>query len=76
MNTIVKFGQKGKVKKAKAVEVLKLQEYGALAIDAKAALIQELIPLGLMDIVGIIEEEARIHCNHFVFLFFLELRDL
>jgi hypothetical protein len=48
MDTIVKFGKKGKVKRAKAVEVQKLQEYGALAIDAKAALIQELIPLGLM----------------------------
>lgn len=58
MDTIVKFGTKGKVKRAKAVEVQKLQEYGALAIDAKAALIQELIPLGLMHIVAVIEEEV------------------
>ncbi len=58
MNTIVRFGQKGKVKKAKAVEVQKLQEYGALALDAKAALIQELIPLGLMHIAAVIEEEV------------------
>src|SRR3989304_8635929 len=58
MDTIVKFGKKGKVKKAKAVEVQKLQDYGALAIDAKAALIQELIPLGLMHIVAVVEEEV------------------
>lgn len=58
MDTIVKFGKKGKVKRAKAVEVQKLQEYGALAIDAKAALIQELIPLGLMHIVAVVEEEV------------------
>ena len=58
MDTIVKFGAKGKVKRAKAVEVQKLQEYGALAIDAKAALIQELVPLGLMHIVAVIEEEV------------------
>jgi hypothetical protein len=40
--TIVKFAKKGKVKRANTVEVQKLQDYGALAIDAKAALIQEL----------------------------------
>jgi len=58
MSTIVKFGKKGKIKGAQAVEVRKLQEYGALAIDAKAALIQELIPLGLMHIVAVLEDEV------------------
>jgi putative transposase len=58
MKSIISFGRKGKVKKAEAVEVQKLEEYGALAIDAKAALIQELIPLGLMHIVDVIKEEV------------------
>lgn len=58
MNTIVKFDKKGKVKRGKPVDVQKLQEYGALEINAKAALIQELIPLGLMHIAAVIEEEV------------------
>lgn len=58
MKRIVKFGGKGKVEKAKAAEVRRLVEYGALAMDAKAAIIQELIPLGLMHILEVIEEEV------------------
>lgn len=58
MNTIIKFDKKGKVKRGKPVDVQKLQEYGALEINAKATLIQELIPLGLMHIAAVIEEEV------------------
>jgi len=58
MKRIVKFGGKGKVEKAQTVEICRLQEYGALALDAKAAIIQELIPLGLMHILEVIEEEV------------------
>ena len=58
MKRIVKFGGKGKVEKAQTVEIRRLQEYGALALDAKAAIIQELIPLGLMHILEVIEEEV------------------
>lgn len=58
MKRIVEIGGKGKVKKAEAVAIKRLQEYGALALDAKAAIIQELIPLGLMHILEVIEEEV------------------
>ncbi|MBI5562768.1 MAG: hypothetical protein HY894_07970 [Deltaproteobacteria bacterium] len=58
MKRIVKFGGKGKVEKAQTVEIRRLQEYGALALDAKAAIIQELIPLGPMHILEVIEEEV------------------
>jgi transposase-like protein len=46
---------KGKVRKAKAVETRDLQEYGALELDVRLALIQELIPIGLMHV----EEELQ-----------------
>lgn len=58
MKRIVEIGGKGKVKKAEADAIKRLQEYGALALDAKAAIIQELIPLGLMHILEVIEEEV------------------
>ncbi len=55
MGTIV--WQKWQGQKSKTIEVQKLQDYGALAIDAKAALIQEMILLRLMHIVAVVEEE-------------------
>jgi len=56
MKKVLQIGRKSKVKKAKAAEVVSLKEYGALDLDSKVALIQELIPLGLMHI----EEELRV----------------
>jgi len=59
MKKILQISGKGKVKKAKAVEVMGLKEYGALDVDVKVELIQELIPLGLMHIKEELQEEVR-----------------
>ncbi|MEK7851435.1 MAG: transposase, partial [Deltaproteobacteria bacterium] len=56
---ILQISGKGKVKKAKVVEVMGLKEYGALDVDVKVELIQELIPLGLMHIKEELQEEVR-----------------
>lgn len=40
MKRILQISGKGKVKKAKAVEVMGLREYGALEVDVKVELIQ------------------------------------
>jgi transposase-like protein len=50
MKKVLQLRGKGKVRIAKAVEIRDLHEYGALELDARLALIQELIPLGLMHI--------------------------
>ncbi|MBI5238430.1 MAG: hypothetical protein HY887_08430 [Deltaproteobacteria bacterium] len=50
MKRIVEIGGKGKVKKAEAVDIKRIQEYGGLALDANANIIYELIPLGLMQV--------------------------
>jgi hypothetical protein len=44
MKSIINFGRKGKVKKAETVAVQKLEEYGALAIDAKPPSSRSLFP--------------------------------
>jgi len=59
MEKIVQIGRKGKVKRAKAVQVMELKEYGILAVDSKVALIQGLIPLGLMQVKEVLQEEVR-----------------
>jgi hypothetical protein len=55
MKKILQIKGKGKVRKAKAVKIMGLNEYGAMGIDSKAALIHELIPLGLMHISSSIQ---------------------
>jgi len=45
MKKVLQIRGKSKVKKAKAAEAVSLKEYGALDLDSKVALIQELIPL-------------------------------
>ena len=50
MKKVLQLRGKGKVRKAKAVEVKDLQEYGATEPDSRLALIQELIPIGLMHV--------------------------
>lgn len=59
MKKIVQIRRKGKVKKARAVQVMELKEYGALELDSKVALIQELIPLGLMHVKEVLQEEVK-----------------
>jgi len=56
---LLQVSQKGKVRKAKKFEVRSLEEYGALDIDSKAELIGVLIPLGLLHINDMLQEEVR-----------------
>lgn len=55
MKKIQQVRGKGKVRKAKVVEVKDLKKYGALELDSRLALIQALIPIGLMHV----EDELR-----------------
>lgn len=59
MKKILKISGKSKVKRARVVEVMGLREYGAMELDSKVALIQELIPLGLMHVKEALQEEVR-----------------
>jgi len=59
MKKLLQLRGKGKVRKAKAVEVRGLEDYGALDMDSKAALISELIPIGLMHVKDLLQEEVR-----------------
>ncbi len=47
MKKVLQIRGKGKVRKAKAVEVKDLGEYGGMDLDSKMALIHELIPIGV-----------------------------
>lgn len=58
MKRVVKKSKKSKVKTAKTVEVKRLCEYEQMEVDSKAALIQELIPLGLMHIEEMLQTEV------------------
>jgi len=59
MKKVLQIKGKSKVKKAKAAKVVSIQEYGAMDLDGKVALIQELIPLGLMHIEVQLQAEIR-----------------
>jgi len=59
MKRLLRMGAKGKIRKAKKQEVSSLEEYGVLDIDIKATLIGELIPLGLMHVNEMLQEEVR-----------------
>ena len=59
MRRILQVSRKGKARIAGRIEVSSLEEYGALDIDVKAALIGELIPLGLMHVNEMLQEEVR-----------------
>ena len=50
MRRVLQINGKSKVKKAKAVDIMEMREYGAMAMDSKVALINELIPIGLMHV--------------------------
>ena len=58
MKRVLQIDGKSKVKRAKAVKVMKLREYGTLDMDSKAALIHELIPIGLMHVQDLLQQEV------------------
>lgn len=59
MKKVLQIRGKGKVRKAKVVEVRGLGEYGAMDLDSKMALIHELIPIGLMHVKELLQEEVK-----------------
>jgi len=59
MKKVLQIRGKGKVRKVKAVEVKDLEEYGAMDLDSKMALIHELIPIGLMHVKELLQEEVK-----------------
>jgi putative transposase len=59
MKKVLQIRGKGKVRKAKAVAVKDLQEYGAMDLNSKMALIHELIPIGLMHVKELLQEEVK-----------------
>lgn len=59
MKKIVQIKGKSKVRRAKAVEVMQLREYGILDVDSKIAMIQELIPIGLMHVADELQGEIE-----------------
>ena len=58
MKKVLQIDGKGKVKKARAGKVMNLQRYGAMGMDSKVALIQALIPIGLMHIEDLLQQEV------------------
>ena len=58
MKKVLQLREKGKVRRAKAVKVRGLLEYGAMDLDSKVALIQELIPIGLMRVEEVLRDEV------------------
>jgi putative transposase len=58
MSRVIKSRDKSKPKRVQAVNIKGMQEYGQMGVDCKVALIQELIPLGLMHIKELLQEEV------------------
>ena len=58
MRRVVKREGKSKCKTAKTVEIKRQREYERMELDSKAALIQELIPLGLMHVEELLQAEV------------------
>lgn len=59
MKKVLQLKGKGKVRKAKAVEVMDLEEYGAMDMDSRLALIHELIPIGLIHVKEELQREVK-----------------
>jgi len=59
MKKILQINGKSKVRKARAVEVKGLKEYGALEVDSRMALIKELIPIGLMHVAEELQRDVE-----------------
>ena len=58
MSRVVKREGKSKGKTARVVEIKRQREYERMELDSRAALIQELIPLGLMHIEELLQAEV------------------
>jgi transposase-like protein len=58
MKKVLQIRGKSKVRKAKAVEVMELREYGAMELDTRLALIHELIPIGLIHVKDELQKEV------------------
>lgn len=59
MKKVLQIKGKGKIKKARTEKVIGLQRYGALEMDSKIAMIQALIPIGLMHIEELLQQEVE-----------------
>ena len=59
MKRLLRVGAKGKLRIIREREVRSLEEFGVLDLDVKAALIGELIPIGLMHVNKMLQEEVR-----------------
>jgi len=59
MKSIVRIGGKGKSKRVEPIEVMDQEAYHALDVDTRLALIQELIPVGLMHVGKELMAEVR-----------------
>ena len=59
MAKVLRVTEKSKIRNAKKQEVSSLAAYGVLDIDIKAALISELIPLGLLHVNELLQAEVR-----------------
>jgi putative transposase len=58
MSRVIKSRDKSKAKRGQVANIKSMQEYGQMDVDCKVALIQELIPLGLMHIKDLLQEEV------------------
>jgi len=59
MKKIVQIKGKSKVKRAKPVEVMQLSAYGVLGANSRIAMIQEIIPIGLMHVADELQREVE-----------------
>jgi putative transposase len=59
MKKIVQISGKSKVRRAKPIEVMKLRDYGVLDSNSRIAMIQELIPIGLMHVADELQKEVE-----------------
>jgi transposase-like protein len=58
MSRVIKNSCKSKVKRTQVENIKSMQEYGQMEVDCKVALIQELIPLGLMHVKELLQDEV------------------
>lgn len=59
MKRVLQIDGKSKVRRAKPVAVMQLKDYGVLDADSKIAIIQELIPIGLMHVADELQREVE-----------------
>ena len=60
MKSVTKAARKSKKNQRNGeIPILRMEEYQEMSINTKAELIQSLIPLGLMHISGLLQDEVR-----------------